>query len=329
MVLLAVEHVCTRDAIPLDWNKVANLVAEDLTGEAIKQHLFKLRKARTEEGMKNPPDLDRKAAAVRKSRSLLGGSLTPVTPRSGRKRKTDTMADDDIQTNSNSVNKSGSLLYTKQSTKKSAPKLKNTAPKKEYFVKIEHNSDSEPAVTPTKKGKGYQSRREGLTSFPSSNNSFDSAVPTIEQDSKVVYTQETMELRPTFPVDYSQQPDFPQQRDVPQQQHSFTTLPEDVFSGTNIASSMPMLTGDIGLGVFPPPNAPILGNFLPAFGGSYYDYGAQQGFGGFGEQDFSEMMPEEPLLSSLGDSFAVGGEMGDFGGVEEGEELPPLFPGFQ
>lgn len=57
LVLLCVDHVCTKNAIAIPWDDVAELVEPYLTGEAIKQHLVKIYKYRETDGQKVPPKL--------------------------------------------------------------------------------------------------------------------------------------------------------------------------------------------------------------------------------------------------------------------------------
>ncbi|KAI7477824.1 hypothetical protein KC351_g8615 [Hortaea werneckii] len=57
LVLLCVDHVCTKNAVAIPWDDVAELVEPYLTGEAVKQHLVKIYKYRENDGQKVPPKL--------------------------------------------------------------------------------------------------------------------------------------------------------------------------------------------------------------------------------------------------------------------------------
>lgn len=59
LLLLLLEHVCVRDGVSLPWDAVGMMLTPQLTSEAIKQHLAKVRKARQAEGLEVPPALDK------------------------------------------------------------------------------------------------------------------------------------------------------------------------------------------------------------------------------------------------------------------------------
>ncbi|GAB7323137.1 hypothetical protein MBLNU13_g05639t2 [Cladosporium sp. NU13] len=81
-LLLYIDYVCTEKGVVLPWDKIAATMEprdaakgeKPMTGEAIKQHLAKLRDHREGEGHAVPPKLDRGA------RRLIVGKNTPSTP---------------------------------------------------------------------------------------------------------------------------------------------------------------------------------------------------------------------------------------------------------
>ena len=81
-LLLYVDYVCTEKGVVLPWDSIAAIMEprdaskgeKPMTGEAIKQHLAKLRDHREGQGLKVPPKLDRGA------RRSIVGKHTPQTP---------------------------------------------------------------------------------------------------------------------------------------------------------------------------------------------------------------------------------------------------------
>lgn len=127
-VLLAVEYVCARDGIPVPWEAVAEIITPHLSGEAIKQHLAKVRKARVSDDLPVPPVFDRvarrKAMAAAAAASGIKATPTPVKGRA----KADKEEDD----------------TAKRSTLLPPPKRSST-------------KKSAAAVSPTRRGKGRMS----------------------------------------------------------------------------------------------------------------------------------------------------------------------------
>jgi hypothetical protein len=81
-LLLYIDFVCTEKGVALPWDSIAATMEprdaakgeKPMTGEAIKQHLAKLRDHRDAQGHAVPPKLDRGA------RRAIGGKNTPSTP---------------------------------------------------------------------------------------------------------------------------------------------------------------------------------------------------------------------------------------------------------
>ncbi|KAF2159847.1 hypothetical protein M409DRAFT_29657 [Zasmidium cellare ATCC 36951] len=88
LVLLCIEYIVGKEGVDLDWDAVAKEVEGFATGEAIKQHLSKLRAARVTAGQKVPPKLDRKTivTARKKINPLLDAGKTPKTPKTPKRR---------------------------------------------------------------------------------------------------------------------------------------------------------------------------------------------------------------------------------------------------
>ncbi|KAK5115910.1 hypothetical protein LTR62_000366 [Meristemomyces frigidus] len=113
LALLCTDYVCTTESIAIPWDKVAELMGSlvgkpSMTGEAVKQHLAKLYKARVDDGQLVPPKLDRH----QRRKAVSTASDGTPTPARGCKR---TRAVDDgvIATPESPVMPGKSLLYTK------------------------------------------------------------------------------------------------------------------------------------------------------------------------------------------------------------------------
>ena len=109
LVLLCVDHVCVKNGVPIPWDLVAREIEPFLTGEAIKQHLVKMRNYREGEGRKVPEKLNK---AVRRKTGRLS-NLDFTTPKK--------VKDDEEDEDYDAKVKGGSLLWYPQ-TKKPKPK---------------------------------------------------------------------------------------------------------------------------------------------------------------------------------------------------------------
>ncbi|KAF7186205.1 hypothetical protein HII31_12447 [Pseudocercospora fuligena] len=338
LTLLCVEYIVTTEGVPLDWEKVANVISDTVSGEAIKQHLFKLRKAREEAGLPVPPAIDRKA---RKARNKLNGGMPSTTSARGRKRKAETILEEDddgfddatvpAKPKGTSVNKSGSLLYNKPSKRATTLKLKNAAAaaaakKKENEVKNEPKSDSdgiEEVPVPAKKPKGKKKdRRAGLSdSLPvSSASSFDTSTTVSAAPTYYAFAASDQTTGITMPQQQMESEDAKMPAEE-QQNLAYAPL-SDAFFGAELPTSMPYDYGMAG-----EPALPSFGevqfahtNGLGLFTGSYES--AEYSGGTFGGG-----VPEAPRLPWVGDSFTSGEQEGDFG-VYGGEDYP-LFSDLQ
>lgn len=58
-MLICTDYICAQQGVAIPWDEVAKEVEPFLSGEAIKQHLAKVRKFREQAGMKVPPLVDR------------------------------------------------------------------------------------------------------------------------------------------------------------------------------------------------------------------------------------------------------------------------------
>ncbi|GAB7360693.1 hypothetical protein MBLNU230_g0571t1 [Neophaeotheca triangularis] len=63
-LLLIIYHICHREDIDIPWNEVASEIRPWMTGEAIKQHLVKLRAARAEAKLPVPPKTERRPRKI-------------------------------------------------------------------------------------------------------------------------------------------------------------------------------------------------------------------------------------------------------------------------
>ena len=70
------DHVCTRQGVTIPWDAVAQEIREDLSAEAIKQHLSKLCKFRAAHGQQIPKKLEK--AIRRKAGNQASGGPAAV-----------------------------------------------------------------------------------------------------------------------------------------------------------------------------------------------------------------------------------------------------------
>ncbi|KAK1823302.1 hypothetical protein LTR12_002151 [Friedmanniomyces endolithicus] len=125
LVLLCVDHICGTQGIVIPWDKVAEHFGElmgkhTISGEAIKQHLSKVYKFRTDSKLAVPPKMERNQR--RKALDLVeGAGGSPALTRARGKRGTAKIAqDEEEQVDATPVKRPGSgLLYIKP------PKAKN------------------------------------------------------------------------------------------------------------------------------------------------------------------------------------------------------------
>ncbi|KAM0719179.1 hypothetical protein Q7P37_005084 [Cladosporium fusiforme] len=82
LLLLFCDYVCTNEGTPMPWDKIAatmeprnpEIGEQPMTGEAVKQHLAKIRQHREKKGRRVPPKLDRSAR-----RTASGGKAATAT----------------------------------------------------------------------------------------------------------------------------------------------------------------------------------------------------------------------------------------------------------
>lgn len=79
-VLLMVDYICAREGVNIPWDTIANEIRDWMSGEAIKQHLVKLRNTRERAGLPVPPKLERSA---RRRANAKGSSQSTPTGHSG------------------------------------------------------------------------------------------------------------------------------------------------------------------------------------------------------------------------------------------------------
>ena len=118
-VLLAVDAVCTEQGTPIPWDDIAKSISPFLSGEAIKQHLAKVRKAREEVGQPVPPKP--KKGSRRKSDKGPNADDAPVAPaKAGRAKKIKEEGVDDAD--GDAAFKGNSLLWIPPKKQAKAPK---------------------------------------------------------------------------------------------------------------------------------------------------------------------------------------------------------------
>ncbi|GAB1742769.1 hypothetical protein NU219Hw_g8480t1 [Hortaea werneckii] len=118
LVLLCVDHVCTKNAIAIPWDDVAELVEPYLTGEAIKQHLVKIYKYRETDGQKVPPKLSANQRRKPFASSGNNDDPAPVTKKNKKVSFGETTKD---KAPVEPVKPGGSLLFNKAGSKSKKP----------------------------------------------------------------------------------------------------------------------------------------------------------------------------------------------------------------
>ncbi|KAI6909652.1 hypothetical protein KC318_g3960, partial [Hortaea werneckii] len=118
LVLLCVDHVCTKNAIAIPWDDVAELVEPYLTGEAIKQHLVKIYKYRETDGQKVPPKLSANQRRKPFGTSSNNDDPAPVTKKNKKGSSGDIIKD---KAPVEPVKPGGSLLFNKAGSKSKEP----------------------------------------------------------------------------------------------------------------------------------------------------------------------------------------------------------------
>ncbi|KAK0947908.1 hypothetical protein LTR48_001980 [Friedmanniomyces endolithicus] len=119
LVLLCVDHICGTQGIVIPWDKVAEHFGElmgkhNISGEAIKQHLSKVYKSRTDRELAVPPKMERNQR--RKALDLVedAGGPPPQTRGRGKRGTANNARDDEEQVDATPVKRPGSgLLYIK------------------------------------------------------------------------------------------------------------------------------------------------------------------------------------------------------------------------
>ncbi|KAK1075334.1 hypothetical protein LTR74_000296 [Friedmanniomyces endolithicus] len=119
LVLLCVDHICGTQGIVIPWDKVAEHFGElmgkhNISGEAIKQHLSKVYKSRTDRELAVPPKMERNQR--RKALDLVedAGGPPPQTRGRGKRGTANNARDVEEQVDATPVKRPGSgLLYIK------------------------------------------------------------------------------------------------------------------------------------------------------------------------------------------------------------------------
>ena len=203
-----------KQGIHIPWDLVAKEVEPHLTGEAMKQHLVKLRGAREENGRKVPEKLEK--SARRKTSKLAGtGFTTPAKGGRGRKVKDE----DDDEGDGDTTVKNANLLWTPAPKKAKAPTVPKT-PKKEGG---DVDAGAMPKTPATGRGRkkatgGAENRKDGdgalgAPKTKSTGKRGRKQKQEVKEEGDEVdfgspsKKQKMVTLRPTHRVDYNEQPE--------------------------------------------------------------------------------------------------------------------------
>ncbi|KAI7281778.1 hypothetical protein KC343_g1658 [Hortaea werneckii] len=218
LVLLCVDHVCTKNAIAIPWDDVAELVEPYLTGEAIKQHLVKIYKYRETDGQKVPPKLG--ANQRRKPFGITGNNDDPAPVAKNKKRSSGDTNKDKAPVEP--VKPGGSLLFNKGGSKgkkssrgqsaitttpaASRGRKQFPAPLKSTPIargaEADANDDGFPAPKPKSKTAGRGTKRDSRNA-----GSFDDDESYLSTPTKQQKTAGGRSFRTRPNVDYSKQLD--------------------------------------------------------------------------------------------------------------------------
>lgn len=113
LVLLTVDHVCAKKGIPIPWEEVAKEVSPNLSGEAIKQHLVKVRMYRIENDQQVPEKLE-KGTRRKANLAAAANQATPVRGARAKKVKKEE-AEEDATPTASKPRRGVSLLHMKES----------------------------------------------------------------------------------------------------------------------------------------------------------------------------------------------------------------------
>ncbi|KAK3717220.1 hypothetical protein LTR37_005929 [Vermiconidia calcicola] len=126
LVLLTVDYVCVREGIPIPWDMVMREIAPGSTGEAIKQHIAKVRKIREDNNLVVPPKLEKTA---RRKVAKVGGNSGMITPPSAGRVKKVKAEQEDKEENVVTPKKGATLLFHAPEKKTKTPKKAAETPK--------------------------------------------------------------------------------------------------------------------------------------------------------------------------------------------------------
>ena len=200
------DHVCVKQSIQIPWDLVASEVEDHLTGEAIKQHLVKLRQAREQIGRKVPAKLDKN---TRRRIGKLANAMLATPAKGGRGRKVNGRVDDDVE--EAPPMKNAGLLWTIQKQVR-APKKQGAAagatPKTPSTGRGRKKAEAD--------GDGDQEADGGFCA-PNTKSTSKRGRKTKEakkeqvsdetEDESPAKKQKTIALRATHRVNYNEQPD--------------------------------------------------------------------------------------------------------------------------
>ncbi|KAF2719577.1 hypothetical protein K431DRAFT_305018 [Polychaeton citri CBS 116435] len=157
LVLLYVDYICIQKGITIPWDDIARCIQPFLSGDAIKQHLAKVREAREVEGRPVPPKLERGDRRRAKKEAKSGDTERAVDVISGSIMSVDDDEDKEtgIERTEEELAELKSLLYcpssTKKASKKKSTQTKVKAPLETPKKKIEMPPAPPRAVYPSSK----------------------------------------------------------------------------------------------------------------------------------------------------------------------------------
>ena len=250
-MLLCVEYVCNREGIAIPWDKVGAEVNDFLSGEAIKQHLAKVRASREEAGDPVPPKPEKGSRRKTLSESAMDNRSIDLGVDAESSRRSGLLWGGADTKNAKRNTTKGSIANGTKPMPKGGARKKSLAPTDNS---IAENSQKTNRVSTSKisKGKKLGSRGEKGRSIKEESDNEDDATNDDVFDPPLKKHKTTM-LRALPPVDYSEEVVYndDDEEDVDQDWSCGATQPSSSYKedhgplerGAGLGGAIPYMAG--------------------------------------------------------------------------------------
>lgn len=196
-MLLMVDYISVKQGVPIPWDAVAKQIEPFLSGEAIKQHMAKLRKYREENGQRVPAKLEK--SARRKSKATGDASNTPAKGKQGKKTK----YEDDYDSDDDTPSKGRSLLWFAPPKKTKTPKTeKEEAPTTPAQPRA---GGRKKAKTAEESGSSFEAKAKSTAKRSRKNQTIKKEEAGESDYESPTKKQKTLRLRAKEEIDYNEQ----------------------------------------------------------------------------------------------------------------------------